>query len=55
MEKGLGLCGVHEVWGLAEVLGRGLWFPPPRGQSVRSQQPVSSTSLVTTSSTSHRP
>ena len=29
--------------------------PPPQGQSVRSQEPFSSTSLVTTSSTSHRP
>lgn len=66
--RGWDLRWVQEVRGLAlpPALGTGCgcagghahgrpWSPPPRGQSVRSQEPFSSTSLVTTSSTSHRP
>lgn len=62
------LRGVHEVRGLVLPRRSGQTrtrrdrsdrqvarFPAPQAQSVRSQQPFSSTSLVTTSSTSHRP
>lgn len=56
-EAGAGLILLCEsqTWMCRAVLGGRLWFPPPQDQSVRSQQPFSSTSLVTTNSTSHRP
>lgn len=67
-QRGQELRGVHEVRGLVLPWCSGQTrthrdhrdrrvarFPAPQAQSVRSQQPFSSTSLVTTSSTSHRP